>query len=150
MALSLLVSHVALDAFERFTRGTFPSISRDRRNVASVMFVLFAWCAIAWPLSRSWPYRANLILASQGTTADVIRQLGSLHVVPKANSKVLFVNDPFDGFDMLFIAELIWNDPTLDIQLSQKMPALSSRNSNAFDEIFTFEGSVLILEKHSR
>ena len=59
--------------------------------------------------------------------------------VPAAHSRILFVNDPFAGYDMLFIAQLVWNDPSLDIQLSRKMPL----GAGQFDRVFTFAGSVL-------
>jgi hypothetical protein len=138
-ALALFVSHFVVSAFHFFTRTLFGRASRQMRTIAAFMFVLGIWCSVAWPLSRSWPYRKNLLIASQQVTWNVICQLKNLHETPKHRSRILFVNDPFEGFDMLFIAELIWNDPSLDIQLSRKVPASIALQAGAYDEVFVFK-----------
>jgi hypothetical protein len=38
----------------------------------------------------------------------------------------MILDDPWPGWDMIFISELVWNDPTLDIYLSSKIPSLAS------------------------
>jgi hypothetical protein len=138
LALSLFVSELALDVFDNLANLRRPP--RQVWTIASVALVLVAWWAIAWPLSRTWSYRANLILAPQAPTWDAIRQLRDLHVVPKPGSRILFVDDPFDDYNMLFIAQLVWNDHSLYIQLSRKMPA---PDADSFDEVFVFDGPIL-------
>jgi hypothetical protein len=146
LALALFASDVALEAFRFFATPLLRRTPRRFWMAASLIFVLAAWLAIARPLLRSWPYRANLILASQEETWHVIRELRDLHVAPRAHSRVLFVNDPLEGYDMLYVAELVWNDPSLDIQLSRKMLGFS-RDAGRFDGVFVFRGSVLVVEK---
>ncbi|HLH42099.1 MAG TPA: hypothetical protein VKV74_03860 [Bryobacteraceae bacterium] len=56
-------------------------------------------------------------------TQRIIAQMSKLGERPPSHSRVVFLNDPFTGYDMLFIAALVWRDPTIDIHL-QRMHAL--------------------------
>jgi hypothetical protein len=53
-------------------------------------------------------------------TLGIIDQLKALQIHPKPGSRVLFLTDPFPGFyDMQIIAELLWNDHSLQVSLQQ-------------------------------
>jgi hypothetical protein len=54
-----------------------------------------------------------------GATLDKLRALNP-HVKP--GTHVAFLNDPFDGWDMLFIAELWFRDASLQFHLQRKVP----------------------------
>lgn len=55
-------------------------------------------------------------------TAEVIRQFRALNPHARAHDTVVFLNDPFDGFDMAFIAQLWFRDPTVSVRLHKKTP----------------------------
>ena len=55
-------------------------------------------------------------------TADVIRQFRALNPRVQPHDTVVFLNDPFDGFDMAFIAQLWFRDPTVSVRLHKKTP----------------------------
>jgi hypothetical protein len=55
-------------------------------------------------------------------TADAIQQLRALNPHVKSNTDVVFLHDPFEGWDMSFIAELWFCDKTLRFHLQSKVP----------------------------
>jgi hypothetical protein len=55
----------------------------------------------------------------EGTLA-IIEQLKALQLRPKPGSSIVFLTDPFPGvYDMQFIANLVWNDHSLHIELQE-------------------------------
>ena len=137
------------------------------RGGASLFVALLAWVMLAATLFASIPIRANVRWAAavvlgcmltywaiprwratipafiddHRVTWAVISQMNTLRAHPAPHSRVLFVNDPFDGWDMALIAGIFWNDHTLDIDLGKKLdhpPDLSS-----YDWILTFDGDKL-------
>jgi hypothetical protein len=74
-------------------------------------------------------------------TTVALEQIRTLPAHPPPHSHVIFVNDPFEYWDMLLIADLYWNDRTIDIKLGKKLPKLPDLNS--FDWVLTFEGESL-------
>ena len=75
-------------------------------------------------------------------TWSVIRQLRDLQPKVRPNSTVVFLNDPFDGFDMAFIAELWFRQPGLNIRLHRKTPFSPEELAKA-DHLFTYVGGKL-------
>jgi hypothetical protein len=55
-------------------------------------------------------------------TAKAIEQLRVLNPHVKSGTDVVFLNDPFDGWDMSFIAELWFRDRSLRFHLQRKVP----------------------------
>jgi hypothetical protein len=55
-------------------------------------------------------------------TGDTIQQLRALNPHVKSGTDVAFLNDPFDGWDMQFIAELWFRDKSLRFHLQRKVP----------------------------
>ena len=55
-------------------------------------------------------------------TGAVLDQLRALNPRVKPGSLVVFLNDPFEDWDMKFIAELWFRDPTLKFHLQRKVP----------------------------
>ena len=55
-------------------------------------------------------------------TAKTIEQLRALNPHVKSGADLVFLNDPFDGWDMSFIAELWFRDRTLRFHLQRKVP----------------------------
>jgi hypothetical protein len=55
-------------------------------------------------------------------TGDMIQQLRTLNPHIKSGAHVAFLNDPFDDWDMSFIAELWFRDKSLQFHLQRKVP----------------------------
>jgi hypothetical protein len=70
-------------------------------------------------------------------TSSVIGQLRELQPQVRPHSRVVFENDPFTGWDMLFIAEAWFRDRTLDYRLTRKTPLSAEELAHA-DYVFTF------------
>ena len=75
-------------------------------------------------------------------TADAIQQLRALNPRVKSNTDVVFLHDPFEGWDMSFIAELWFRDKTLRFHLQSKAPL--SRQDMAPMTIFDFQNGRLV------
>ncbi len=61
---------------------------------------------------------------------------------PAPRSRVIFLNDPFpNGYDILFIAQLLWNDHTLDIDLGNKFT--KPPDLDQYQWVVAFEGEKL-------
>lgn len=71
-------------------------------------------------------------------TWSVIAQLRDLNPQVRPNSTVVFLNDPFEGFDMAFIAELWFRQPGLNIKLHKKTPFSPEELAKA-DHLFSYE-----------
>lgn len=84
-----------------------------------------------------WKDRAEWLLRDQRLTWSVLTQIRDLPSKPKPGSRVLIEQNPFQDWDTYFLANLVWNDHTLDIRLANKMnePADPSR----FDWVLTFD-----------
>ena len=62
-------------------------------------------------------------LENGALTEQAFAQLRAMGAQPPAHSIVAFLNDPFPGqWDTLFIAALVWRDPTIDIWLQRENP----------------------------
>ena len=73
----------------------------------------------------------------------MIRQLHDLHPQVRPNSHIVFLTDPFEEFDMAFIAELYFRDPQrVSIRLHRKTPLSPTELAKA-DVVFTFEDGKL-------
>jgi hypothetical protein len=68
-------------------------------------------------------------------TNDAIRNLRALNPRVKSGAHVVFLNDPFEGWDMTFIAELWFRDRSLrfDLQRRTPLPAEALSKMTVFD-----------------
>ncbi|HYW44086.1 MAG TPA: hypothetical protein VE959_14585 [Bryobacteraceae bacterium] len=73
----------------------------------------------------------------------VMGQLRQLNPHVKPHSTVVFLDDPFDAFDMAQIAELWFRDHSLNIKLLRKTPMTPLELSKA-DYLFTFKNGPLM------
>jgi len=63
------------------------------------------------------------VMAQTGVlTAQVLEQFHAVNPHPRPHSSVVFLNDPFQDWDMAFIAELWFRDRTVHIKLHRKTP----------------------------
>jgi hypothetical protein len=72
-------------------------------------------------------------------TWAAITGLEALHAEVHPHSTVIFLNDPFEDFDMAFIAELCFRQPDVYIKLRRKTPVGSEELAKA-DHLFGWEG----------
>ena len=76
-------------------------------------------------------------------TDAVIRQFQLLNPKVRPHAMVVFLNDPFDTWDMAFIAELWFHDRTVAIRLQKKTPLTAAQLARA-DYIFDWRGGRLV------
>jgi hypothetical protein len=76
-------------------------------------------------------------------TAEVIEQLRELNPRVRPHDKVVFLNDPFDAFDMAFIADLTFRDPTVSVRLHKKVPLTPEELAQA-DFVFDWRDGRLV------
>jgi hypothetical protein len=76
-------------------------------------------------------------------TWDAIQQMKAfpLHVRPR--STMVFLNDPFGTWDMLFIADLVFRERTLTVRLARKTPMTSEEIAKA-DYVFDYRDGRLV------
>jgi hypothetical protein len=106
-----------------------------RRTAALVLALGFAYQTVVY-----WRERAPAFVEYQRETWSVIDQLRDLEPHPAPNSRVIFMDNPFPQYDVVFIASLVWNDPTIRIELANWMPARpAGLELDRFDWILTFK-----------
>jgi hypothetical protein len=89
-------------------------------------------------------YRYKPEMAQQGLlSASVIAQLDALHPAIRPGSRVLFLNDPFHDYDMLFIAQLWANQRDTEFKLNRLEPVPADEQGK-YDSIFRFDDGKLV------
>jgi hypothetical protein len=79
-----------------------------------------------------------VLLRNGDKTWNVIQELQSFHLRPAVGSKILLTDEPFDSFDTVFIAELVWNRHDL-VVLSQSHSRLDEKDQCRMDYILSFK-----------
>ncbi len=88
-----------------------------------------------------WNERAEWLLRDQQLTWTVLTQIRDLPERPKPGSRVLFEQNPFRDWDTWFIANLLWNDHTIDIKLLNHLD--KPEDPQHFEWVLTFDGDRL-------
>lgn len=102
---------------------------------------MFLWAAENRRLKESYVRPSMSALGEP--TWEVIQQLDGLHPAVLPHSRIVFLNDPFEGWDMAFIAQLWFRDRSLDIKLDRKTP-LTREELDRADHVFTFADGRLV------
>ena len=105
-----------------------------------------AFAAVAlsysWVTEKRFGDKGQLIKSGQAYTMQPLSQLQSLHETPRHGSRVLFIGSPFhDGFDMVFLANLTWNDHSLTIADANVSP---DRDPSHYDVVLKFDAAGVI------
>jgi len=79
-----------------------------------------------------------------GVTYSLIQQFDAMHPEVRPHGTIVFLDDPFDGWDMQFITQLWFRDPSLKILLQRKTP-LTPRDIAQADRVFNAAGGKLVL-----
>ena len=143
-AWSLYVA-VALTAASRWAG---PKLARRYcwRPLAAILPVAAALTLVSLVYAGNTRGRAinELDMASQGRLAEgVIAQLRTLQPKIRPHSTAIFVNAPFEDWDMIFIAQLWFRDPTITFW-DQNKTALPQQEIDRMDYIFRFEKGRLL------
>jgi hypothetical protein len=86
-------------------------------------------------------------LATHGArTWSIIQQLHAMDLRPRPDDRIIFLNDPYEGWDMLFIAQLTFRHRGMKISLQNKS-ALPETEVATMDRILRFENGKLVLVK---
>jgi hypothetical protein len=137
---SLFLPLIALAMLAAGLFAAIPLRPQVRWTAAVVAAICFTWAAI--PVWRS---RTPEFLADHRATWSVISQLRALPSRPAPHSRILIVNDPFDDWDMRLIADVFWNDPSIDIDLSKKLD--HPPDPAGYNWVLAFDGDTLRVVK---
>jgi Dolichyl-phosphate-mannose-protein mannosyltransferase len=87
-----------------------------------------------------WKPQPPVFFKNYEKTWRVITQMKNLHFQPKPGSRVIIFNDPWPhDWDMTFIAELTWDDPSVQITLANRLPVPPSPEELAkYDSVLEF------------
>jgi hypothetical protein len=146
VGLALFASVVFVDVAHTvagFLAGERAFARLGRRNLYLGIAVLgaFLW---AWHNCDLQERYIKSSMAQLGQpTWEVIEQLSALHPKVSRNAAVVFLNDPFPGFDMEFIAELWFHDHTVIVRLPRKIP-VSHEDLAKAERVFDFREGKLV------
>ena len=117
----------------------FRRLSPQTRLAAVVAVLVAAWASWNGPLFESviQTYHTGI------PTGEVIQQFQALNPTVRPHSTVVFLNDPFDSWDMAFVAELWFHDRTVIIHLEKKTP-LTAAELARVDYLFDWRNGKLI------
>jgi hypothetical protein len=137
---SVLVTQAA-EAFSGFLGGEpgFRLIQRDLRMAVILGYLLFVWAAQnQWAQSFRKPGDVGPM------TAHIISEFRRLNPHLPSHSLVALLHDPFEDWDMYFIAQLWFRDRTLEFRLQNKTPEPLDR----FDYVFDYRDGKLVQLPH--
>jgi hypothetical protein len=107
-------------------------------------FVVILGAALClWAWRNDWAKTASGLkeMAEAGRlTAHVIEEFRRLDPRLRSHTAVAILNDPFDGWDMYFIADLWFRDRTVEVRLMKKTPEPLDR----FDVIFDYRDNTVL------
>jgi len=107
--------------------------------------IVLALFVISWAAWNRRFYERDVRAAMWNTgqpTDEVIRQFELVKPSARPHSTVVFLNDPFDGWDMAFIAELWFRDPSVTVKLQKKTPMTAEELARA--EVWDWRAGKLV------
>ncbi|HLH41306.1 MAG TPA: hypothetical protein VKX39_19320 [Bryobacteraceae bacterium] len=137
--------YLALFAWTMMAASLFAIPFGKRSRIAWPAALVLA-CVAAWYTVPYWRAQTQAYLDWHKPTMITLAQIKAAPK-PPPRSRVLFLHDPWEGYDTLFMALLVWNDHSLNIDLDRKLtPPPDPAN---YDWVLSFEGSDLRLLKPS-
>lgn len=116
--------------------------TRARSLVAPALVAVFVFMNARHVLSEKRRIRP-ILLKEQQTTWRVIQELQAVRIGPKPGSTIAILNDPFVDWDMLFLAQLRFRDPSLNFYLPRKTP-LPATEIAKMDYLFDYRDGKLV------
>lgn len=114
----------------------------ERRCFAALIAAGVAWWIYANQRIKHVEFEVQMADSGR-VTGEVIQQFRELRPHVAAGSHVVFLNDPFQEYDMFFIAELYFNDHSLEIRLNRKTPMTPTEVARA-NAVFDYVDGTLI------
>jgi len=131
----------AVDALATFFDGEpgFRLLGREWRVAVMLGYLLFLWSA-----QNRWAKELHAGKEPNGLTAHLIAEFDRLHPRLRPHTATVFLNDPFEGWDLYFIAQLWCRDRTLEFRLEDK----THDPLNRFDYVFDYRDGKLVQLEH--
>jgi hypothetical protein len=108
------------------------------------VFIAAGVCAWAYENERVKHMGVTTAMDAAGkVTGEVIQQFRALQPRVSPGSEVVFLDDPFQEFDMAFMAELWFRDRSVNIRLQRKTP-LSPQELARVKYLFTYADGKLV------
>lgn len=107
---------------------------------ATLAAVLYAWHIIP-----NWRSQHQPFLDDHQLTWSVFSQFRDLPSRPAHNSRILILSNPFRDWDTWFMAALVWNDRSLNIDLASKLD--TPPDPSHYDWVLTFDDDKLRVQK---
>jgi hypothetical protein len=100
----------------------WPRFKIPAASVRPALLIFLAYGIVSMTL-YSWKGKGTGQILSQEPTWSVMSQLRSFPFRPRPGSSVLFLDDPFTDWRMYFIAQLVWDDHSVNIQIARRLPS---------------------------
>ncbi|MBL8174581.1 MAG: hypothetical protein JNK48_07925 [Bryobacterales bacterium] len=132
----MLLTAIAADIL-----GRFPPIPRNWQRAAAVVALI----TLGWHHYNGKRHVMPSIHRGQQLTWRTIQQVDNAGISLPKGARVLVLNDPFQDWDMVFILQLYYRDPTLHVDLARKMePKPSAGQLREYDAVLQFEAGRLV------
>ena len=126
--------------------GAFTELARAVSGPRKLVFAGIVAAGVCLWTVRNVELKQRLIVPQMRDlgreTWAAITGLEALHPQVRPHSTVIFLNDPFEDFDMAFIADLCFRQPDVYIKLRRKTPVGPEELAKA-DHLFGYEGGRL-------
>ena len=142
-AWSLLVAAAVWGLVDLVSRYLAPNPARATAATGIVLALVFSYAALE-QREKTWIQPA--LLKQQDMTWSAIHEFAKLKAKPRRGAWIAFINDPFADWDMEFLAELTYRDPTLQQTLLRKTP-LTPQQLADVDYIFDYRDGKFIQVK---
>ena len=141
---AILGAEAALGLARRIAQDMEGEPGFGRLRLPARLALVTSGLVIAWAGLNKQRFESTLETYSTGLpTMEVIHQFEALNPKARPHSMVVFLNDPFDSWDMSFIAELWFRDRTVAIRLQKKTPLTPAQLARA-NYVFDWRGGRLI------
>lgn len=111
-------------AARRFAQAVMRLLSGEPRMQSMVLALVLGPATLCWAnviRQRQTVYVGPKMLECGADTWAAIQGFRSLHPSTPRNSTIVFLHDPFPGWEMAFIAELYFRDRSLNVWLEGKV-----------------------------
>ncbi len=140
LGFSLLGATLAHEAARFLSKEVLFRWVRLPRGLARVLMVGVASLVLSQrALSMGAEYTAALI-ESQKLTWTSIKEIEAFRLKVPRNGRIVYLKDPFEGFDIVFITWLVLKDPSVEVVQERRVGrALTEEELSAAQAVLTFE-----------
>jgi hypothetical protein len=125
----------------------WPSVELGSRYAGCLIFALAIY-GLAQHNMQLYRGRPSGYIRDHVFTHTILDKLQRFPYRPQPNQRVLYLTNPFKDWDLVFISDLVWNVPGVDVQLTDKLP---NANPDQFDAILDYQdGEFKLIAQHPR